>query len=177
VLFFFVLYSLCCQFLWIVHFWLPLRNVSNVCLRHFSMLSSVSQCLCVCYSNCFDKRIQIISYRLPSLYSWHNLLFCLHWNTSYLRNVQVKQKKTVKTLKNQICYKYLSEKIVLLFIDICQYYQVGDTSWNHCFLFGHMGCYLFICILCLQLKGRYVRIQWPVRHVLSSLCPPIITWN
>ena len=100
-----------------------------VLLNHFSMLSSLSQCLCVCYNNCFDKRIQIISYRLPSLYSWHNLLLsCLHWNTSYLRNVQVKQKKTVKTLKNQICYKYLSEKIVLLFIDICQYYQVGDTS-------------------------------------------------
>ena len=33
VLFFFVLCSLCCQFLWIVHFWLFLRYSSNIYLE------------------------------------------------------------------------------------------------------------------------------------------------
>ena len=50
VVFFFVLCTLCCQFFWIVHFWLPLRNIfsnfsttrnRNVILRihiHFNKL-------------------------------------------------------------------------------------------------------------------------------------------
>ena len=41
VLFFFVLCTLCCQFLWIVHFWLPLRYsltfISHIAVSHIHL--------------------------------------------------------------------------------------------------------------------------------------------
>jgi hypothetical protein len=41
VLFFFVLCNLCCQFLWIVHFWLPLRYsltfISHIAVSHIHL--------------------------------------------------------------------------------------------------------------------------------------------
>ena len=38
IVFFFVLCTLCCQFLWVVHFWLPLRYSLMLALAHYTIM-------------------------------------------------------------------------------------------------------------------------------------------